>query len=81
MNTPYPTLNFNLGEDIDMLRDSVFQFCSKEIAPRAADIDSSNEFPMDLWRKLGDMGLLGITVEEQYGGTGMGYLAHSVAME
>ena len=81
MNTPYPTLNFNLGEDIDMLRDSIFQFCSKEIAPRAADIDSSNEFPMDLWRKLGDMGLLGITVEEQYGGTGMGYLAHSVAME
>ena len=81
MNTPYPTLNFNLGEDIDMLRDSVFQFCSKEVAPRAADIDSSNEFPMDLWLKLGDMGLLGITVEEQYGGTGMGYLAHSVAME
>ena len=81
MNTPYPTLNFNLGEDIDMLRDSVFQFCSKEITPRAADIDSSNEFPMDLWLKLGDMGLLGITVEEQYGGTGMGYLAHSVAME
>ena len=81
MNTPYPTLNFNLGEDIDMLRDSVFQFCSKEIATRAADIDSSNEFPMDLWLKLGDMGLLGITVEEQYGGTGMGYLAHSVAME
>ena len=81
MNTPYPTLNFNLGEDIDMLRDSFFQFCSKEIAPRAADIDSSNEFPMDLWLKLGDMGLLGITVEEQYGGTGMGYLAHSVAME
>ena len=81
MNTLYPTLNFNLGEDIDMLRDSVFQFCSKEIAPRAADIDSSNEFPMNLWRKLGDMGLLGITVDEQYGGTGMGYLAHSVAME
>ena len=81
MNTPYPSLNFNLGEDIDMLRDSVFQFCSKEIAPRAADIDSSNEFSMDLWRKLGDMGLLGITVDEQYGGTGMGYLAHSVAME
>ena len=81
MNTSYPTLNFNLGEDIDMLRDSVFQFCSREIAPRAADIDSSNEFPMDLWRKLGDMGLLGITVEEQYGGTGMGYLAHCIAME
>jgi isovaleryl-CoA dehydrogenase len=81
MNTPYPTLNFNLGEDIDMLRDSVFQFCTQEISPRAYDIDSSNEFPMDLWRKLGDMGLLGLTVDEQYGGTGMGYLAHSVAME
>ena len=81
MNTPYPTLNFNLGEDIDMLRDSVFQFCTQEISPRADEIDSSNEFPMDLWRKLGDMGLLGLTVDEQYGGTGMGYLAHSVAME
>ena len=81
MNTPYPTLNFNLGEDIDMLRDSVFQFCTQEISPRADDIDSSNEFPMDLWRKLGDIGLLGLTVDEQYGGTGMGYLAHSVAME
>ena len=81
MNTPYPTLNFNLGEDIDMLRDSLFHFCVKEISPRAADIDSSNEFPMDLWRKLGNMGLLGITVDEQYGGTGMGYLAYSVAME
>ena len=81
MNTNYPTLNFNLGEDIDMLRDSVFQFCNAQIAPRAAEIDSSNDFPMDLWRKLGDMGLLGITVGEQYGGSGMGYLAHCVAME
>ena len=81
MNTPYPTLNFNLGEDIDMLRDSVFQFCTQEISPRADDIDSTNEFRMDLWRKLGDMGLLGLTVDEQYGGTGMGYLAHSVSME
>ena len=81
MNTIYPSLNFNLGEDIDMLRDSVFQFCQAEIAPRAAEIDQSNEFPMDLWRKFGDMGLLGITVDEEYGGSGMGYLAHSVAME
>ena len=81
MNTTYPTLNFNLGEDIDILRDSAFQFCATEIAPQAAQIDSSNEFPMGLWRKLGDMGLLGITVDEQYGGTGMGYLAHCVAME
>lgn len=81
MNTSYPILNFNLGEEIDMLRDAVYQFCQAEIAPRAASIDQSNEFPMDLWAKLGDMGLLGITVDEQYGGSGMGYLAHSVAME
>lgn len=81
MNTTYPTLNFNLGEEIDMLREAVYQFCQAEIAPRAAQIDQSNEFPMDLWGKLGDMGLLGITVDEQYGGSGMGYLAHSVAME
>nr|WP_290631939.1 isovaleryl-CoA dehydrogenase [Aquisalimonas sp.] len=76
-----PTLNFGLGEDIDMLRDSVANFAAAEIAPRAADIDSSNEFPPDLWPKLGDMGLLGITVEDTYGGAGMGYLAHIVAME
>jgi len=81
MNASYPSLNFNLGTDIDMLRDTVFQFCTNEIAPRASEIDSSNEFPMDLWRKLGDMGLLGITVDQQYGGSAMGYLAHCVAME
>ena len=81
MNTSYPTLNFNLGGDIDMLREIVFKFCSDEIVPRAAEIDSSNEFPMDLWRKIGDLGLLGITVSEEYGGSNMGYLAHSVAME
>jgi isovaleryl-CoA dehydrogenase len=81
MNTAYPSLNFNLGEEIDMLRASVFQFCQSEIAPRAATIDRDNEFPMDLWRKMGDMGLLGITVAEEFGGSGMGYLAHSVAME
>ena len=81
MNTPYPTLNFDLGEDIDMLRDSVYQFCQKEIAPRAAQIDEQNEFPMDLWRKFGDMGLLGVTVSEQHGGSDMGYLAHLVAAE
>jgi isovaleryl-CoA dehydrogenase len=81
MNTPYPTLNFGLGEEINMLRDAVYQMCSKELAPRAEQIDSDNEFPMDMWRKFGDMGLLGITVEEEYGGSGMGYLAHSVAME
>ena len=81
MNTSYPSLNFNLGSDIDMLRDAVFQFCAAEIAPRASTIDQSNDFPADLWRKLGDMGLLGITVSEQYGGSNMGYLAHAVAME
>jgi isovaleryl-CoA dehydrogenase len=81
MNTVYPALNFNLGEDIDMLRDSLFQFCQNEIAPRTAEIDQSNDFPNDLWRKLGDMGLLGMTVDEQYGGSGMGYLAHVVDME
>ena len=74
-------LNFDLGEDIDMLRDSVWAFASKEIAPRAAEIDRVNEFPADLWRKFGDMGLLGMSVEEEYGGTQMGYLAHIVAME
>ncbi|MCB1836107.1 MAG: isovaleryl-CoA dehydrogenase [Alcanivoracaceae bacterium] len=77
----FPSLNFDLGDSIDMLRDAVQQFVKAEITPRAAEIDSSNEFPMDLWRKLGDMGLLGITVEEEYGGSGMGYLAHVVAIE
>jgi isovaleryl-CoA dehydrogenase len=81
MNTSYPSLNFNLGSDIDMLRDAVFQFCTAEIAPRASGIDQNNDFPSDLWRKLGDMGLLGISVSEQYGGSNMGYLAHAVAME
>ena len=74
-------LGFDHGETIAMLRDSVRDFAQKEIAPRAADIDRSNEFPADLWRKLGDVGVLGITVEEEYGGTAMGYLAHVIAME
>ncbi|MGI9295272.1 MAG: isovaleryl-CoA dehydrogenase [Pseudomonadales bacterium] len=81
MNTGYPTLNFGLGEEIDMLRDAVYSLCQKELAPRAADIDRDNDFPHDMWRKFGDMGLLGVTVEEEYGGSNMGYLAHSIAME
>ena len=75
------SLRFEHGETIDMLRESVRGFVQKEIAPRAAEIDRANEFPPDLWRKLGALGVLGITVEEEYGGTAMGYLAHIVAME
>ena len=76
-----PGLNFQLGEDIDALRDAVREFALTEIAPRAAEIDRSDQFPMDLWRKMGDLGVLGITVGEEYGGANMGYLAHMVAME
>jgi isovaleryl-CoA dehydrogenase len=76
-----PGLNFQLGEDIDALRDTVRDFCAAEIAPRAADIDKSDQFPMDLWRKMGELGVLGITVPEAYGGANMGYLAHMIAME
>ena len=79
--TDFPSLDFALGETIDMLRDSVRAFAADEIAPRAAEIDRTNQFPADLWRKLGDLGVLGITVEETYGGAGLGYLAHVVAME
>ena len=74
-------LQFGLGETVDILRDTVAGFAAKEIAPRAAAIDRANEFPRDLWPRLGQLGLLGITVEEEYGGTAMGYLAHVVAME
>lgn len=81
MNTPYPTLQYGHSEEMGLLRDSVHQFASEEIAPRAADIDRENDFPSDLWRKMGELGLLGITISEQYGGSGMGYLAHAIAME
>ena len=81
MISSYPSLNFGLGEDIDMLRDTACQFSQNEIAPRAAQIDEENEFPNDLWKKFGELGLLGMTVPEQYGGVEMGYLAHTVAME
>src|SRR4051812_19923078 len=74
-------LRFDHGETIEMLRESVRGFAAKEIAPRAAGIDRANEFPSDLWPKLGALGLLGITVEEEYGGTAIGYLAHIIAME
>ena len=81
MSTIYRNLDFGLGEDINMLRDTVHAFAQAEIAPRAASIDRDNQFPMDLWRRFGDLGLLGITVDEHYGGSAMGYLAHAVAME
>ncbi len=80
LNRP-PALNFDLGESADMLRSSVEAFAADEIAPRAAAIDRDNDFPADLWRKMGDLGVLGVTVEEEWGGAGMGYLEHCVAME
>lgn len=81
MNTQYNSLNFNLPEDINILREQVRNFASAEIAPLAAEIDRDNEFPQHLWRKLGALGLLGVTVEEAYGGADMGYLAHVICME
>ena len=71
----------HISDDTDALRDSVKRMCDDELAPRAAEIDQKNEFPMDMWKKFGDLGLLGISIPEEYGGTGMGYLAHTVAME
>ena len=79
--SPLPGLDFQLGEDIDALRDAVRSFAAAEIAPRAAQIDASDQFPMDLWQKMGALGVLGITVAEEYGGANMGYLAHMIAME
>ena len=81
MHMPYKPLDFGFDDELNMLRDQVNAFARDEIAPRAAEIDEKNEFPNDLWQKFGDMGLLGITVSEEDGGTGMGYLAHCIAME
>ncbi len=81
MFSHYSELNFGLDDELNMLREQVNAFAASEIAPRAAEIDHSNEFPNDLWKKFGDMGLLGITVSEEDGGSGMGYLAHCIAME
>ena len=76
-----PGLDFQLGDDVDALRDAVRAFAQAEIAPRAAQIDAADQFPMDLWRKMGALGVLGITAPEEYGGANMGYLAHMIAME
>ena len=81
MITPYPTLNFGLCEEIDMLREHVHQFAQQEIAPLATESDEVSRFPNQLWTKFGDMGLLGVTVDDSFGGANMGYLAHTVAME
>ncbi len=76
-----PVLDFDLGETTELLRGEVEQFASKEIAPRAAKIDADNAFPADLWRKMGNLGVLGVTISEQYGGANLGYLEHVVVME
>ncbi|GFZ99120.1 isovaleryl-CoA dehydrogenase [Elstera cyanobacteriorum] len=81
MRNDFPSLNFDLGEDLDMLRASVRSFAADRIAPLAAETDAKNEFPNHLWREMGDLGILGVTVPEEYGGAGMGYLAHAVVME
>ncbi len=75
------SMNFGLGEDIEALREATQRWAQERVAPLAAEIDTSNEFPMELWKEMGDLGLLGVTVDEEYGGLGMGYLAHSVAVE
>ena len=77
----YPSLNFQLGDTVELLRETVHDFAEVEIAPRAAEIDQNNEFPADLWRKMGDLGLHGITVAEEFGGADMGYLEHVIVME
>src|SRR5258708_36117057 len=77
----FPTLDFHHGKTIELLRATVQKFATREIAPRAGEIDHKNQFPADLWRKMGDMGLLGITVEEEFGGTNRVYLAQDIAIE
>jgi len=77
----YPSLNFQLGDTVELLRETVREFANAEIAPRAAEIDQNNDFPNDLWRKMGELGLLGITVADEYGGADMGYLEHVITME
>lgn len=81
ISNDFPSLNFDLGETVDMIRDTVRAFTADKIAPRAAEIDATNEFPRDLWPQMGELGLLGLTVEEEWGGSGLGYLEHTVAME
>src|SRR5271154_3510156 len=80
-SSAYREFNFGLGETIDTVRDQVRRFAVERIAPRANEIDRSNVFPRDLWREAGDLGLLGLTVSEDHGGAGLGYLAHTIAME
>jgi isovaleryl-CoA dehydrogenase len=77
----FPSLNFGLGETAEMIRDTVSGFAAEELAPRATEIDATNQFPADMWEKMGNLGLLGITVEEEYGGSGLGYLEHTIAVE
>jgi isovaleryl-CoA dehydrogenase len=74
-------MSFSLGEEVEALRDMVHRFAQERIAPRAAEIDAKNEFPNELWRELGELGLLGVTAQDEYGGAGLGYLAHCIAME
>ncbi len=81
MNASYTSLNFDLSDEINLVRDTVYQFAQAELDPRAEQIDRDNQFPADMWRKFGELGLLGITVDEEYGGSQMGYLAHVIAME
>lgn len=81
MQVSYSSLEYDFDSTISMLREQVNRFAAAEIAPLAADIDRNNQFPPEIWRKLGDLGLLGITADERYGGAGLGYLAHVVAIE